>query len=314
MKRKGFTLIELIFAIVLMATVGGITSGMLGTVYENYAEQKEIARLSAKSNEIINQLEKYLNRSIRSSIMLHNGNKSGGKLDVYTEANYKPIVSVSNEDLNGTKFLIWIDIDKENLQGDGPNPNYNEWINIKTSSGKNIKSNGNKFKNIINVSKNILGSTTAAPAIYFVYGNSQGTPYEKFYNTTTTTDSTAIFAMDTSATINDNDFQLINTPKEIGEIYYFSNTAYAIKLNNKQLSLVYDFQPWEKITSGTDNGKGETILNGKEEILSDNVSSLKIWSEYNSIRIKLCITSNQIIDIDDTGKNIYAEVCKERNL
>ena len=314
MKKTGFTLIELIFAIVLMATIGGITSGMLGKVYENYAMQKETVRLSSNANQVITKIEKYLKRSIRSSIMFNNGNKVAGVLDVYNSGNYTPIEMVASEEMDGDEFLIWVDKDKENLQGDGPNPNYNGWINIKTSSGNTIRSVDNKFGNIINVDKNILGSLTASPSIYFVYGNNQGTPYEKFYNTTTLTTSTAIFSMDTALAINDNDFKLTTTPQELGEIYYFSYTAYALKLKNNVLSLVYDFQPWEKLTSGANIGKGETILDGKEETISNNVSSLKIWSEYSSIRIKVCLTSNQVIGIDGSGKNEYAEVCKERNL
>lgn len=312
MKRNAYTLIEMIMAIALIGIVGGIVSGMLGKVYENYAQQQEMSKLEFSSIQALNQIENYLKRSIPQSILMHNGTSVAGNLDVYNPNAYTPLRNIQNGDLTANKTLLWLDIDKESLQGTGPQPFYNQWLNIRTSTGNQIASVGSQFNNIVQTQRNIFGTATASPAIYFVYGNQQGSPYEKFYNETPATQSTAIFPIDQVAPINANDFTLTRIPPEIGEIFYVTGTGYALQLNGNILSLVYNFQPWEIIGAGFGAGNGETFLNGQSQPILENVTSFDYWVEFDTLRIKICVESREVIDIDSAGNNVRASICKER--
>jgi prepilin-type N-terminal cleavage/methylation domain-containing protein len=316
MRRSGFTLIEMIFAITLMAITGGIVSSLLGKVYENYAIQQETSNLEFKSIQVLNQIEHYLKRSIPNSIMLHDGSTdASGNLDVYNEDAYTALLNIGygSGNLDSNKTLIWLDMDIENLYGDGPQPNYNKWLNIKDSDDKKMISVDSKFGNIVDVQKNIFGTTNASPAIYYVYGNQQGTSYEKFYNKTNTTDLTAIFAIDQSATISDNEFSLKRKPDEIGEIFYVTGTGYGLSLENHNLYLIYNYQPWDALTSGTNTGNGETFVDGTKQLLMENVKSFEFWSEYDTMRMKICLYSNMNVDADNTDDlDNKASICKEK--
>jgi type II secretory pathway pseudopilin PulG len=311
-KKAAYTLIEMIMAIVVMGAIGGIISTLLGNIYQNYATQKQIAQLELKSIQVLSQLQNYFERSIPNSILLHNGtiDSGTGDLDVYDETNYIALTDISfgQGNLSANKTLLWLDIDKENVQGDGPNPNYNQWLDISASTNADLETKDSNLDKIEEIQKNIFGASNVTPAIYFIYGNQQGSPYQKFYNddTSVPTESTAIFPVDTS-TITANTLSLARTPAEIGELFYVSGTGYALSMNGKTLSLIYNWQPWV-----VNVDKGETFLDGTSKILIENVESFDFWVENNVFRIKICITSDLVTGEDETGATTYANICKER--
>lgn len=308
-KRVGYTLIEMIFAITLMGLVGGIVSGILGKIYENYAIQQEVSKLEFSSIQILSQIENYLKRSIPNSILLHDGSKVAGVLDVYNENAYTPLrnINFGNGNLTANKTLLWLDIDKESLQGTGPQPFYNQWLDIKASTNNQIKTVDSQFNKIQETQNNIFGILNSTPAIYFIYGNQQGTPYQKFYNETAGSQSTAMFAVNTSIAPTANNLTLTRIPPEIGEMFYISGTGYALSLNGTILSLIYNFQPWELV--GTN---GETFLDGTKKVIAENVKSFDFWVEYDTLRMKICLFSNTTVSLDSTGADEKAYICKER--
>ena len=304
--KSGFTLIELIFTIVLLAIIGGIISMTIGSVYYNYAQQKELSKLEINSNLVLTEIRNLLKRSIPNSIMKYSG------ANTTNSANYTPLLNINNGDLtNPNERMIWLDIDKESLYGNGSQAYYNQWFDLKSSTGNKMVSVNSDFTKIIPTETNTLlltGGAQAEPAVYYVYGNQEGTPFEKFYNST----QTALFPIDTTAAINQNDFQLTKIPKEIGEIYYITDTGYTLNINNKnQLLLTHNFQPW---TVDAVSGNQETFTNGTSEVLMENVKSFEYWVEYNTLRIRMCINSNIPISVDAAGKNIYSELCKETSI
>jgi len=301
MKKSGFTLIELIYVITIMGVVGAIINMTLGQVYYNYAQQKEFSRLESTSTLVITQVKKLLQRSVPNSIMRY----SDGGTNEFDSNNYTPLLNITNGDLkNANERLIWLDIDRESLRGTGPQPYYNQWFNLKTSDGVHMYSVDSDFTKIINTENStlLLTGVNSDPAVYYIYGNQQGTPYEKFYNST----QTALFPIDKTQPINNNDFYLTRTPKEIGEMFYIVDTGYSLHLNNKTLMLTHDYQPWTK------NGANqETFLDGTSEILLENVSEFKYWVEYDTLKIKICVDSKIPIGIDAAGNNRYSSLCKE---
>ena len=105
--NKAFTLIEMIFAMIILSIIGVISSDIIYRVYENYMIQKKVSSLELETKIALDQIVKYLENSIKPSIARYDG------------SSYEAIADISNFDANKSNggYFVWIAKDIESLRG-----------------------------------------------------------------------------------------------------------------------------------------------------------------------------------------------------
>jgi len=276
--KRAFTLIELILTIVILATIGIITTTITYRMYENYIFTKELSLLDTKTQLVLDLLNKYLKSSIKESIAIKTSN---GK-----------IISISQNKiniLNDNKF-IWISIDIENQYGlwnksELKNlPNYSGYLDINKSNGAIIVSSYSNFDKLKTVSSKLASNQDA---IYFKQSNLSNSVSNSFWK-----NPSAIFKI--KNIIDKTTLELEKTPNELNKKYYLTYSAYAIRYNNNKLEFLYDFAPWDN--QDENSAKIYTLI--------DNPSKFEFWinSEHTLLNIKLCLKSDKTILEDEYCK------------
>lgn len=314
--HRSFTLIELVMVIVILGITGVMTSDIISHVYRNYALQRFVSEMELQSKVTLEIIEKHITRAIPSSII---------------DGNVNELSSISYLERNDTGILKWIGKDIESLQGiwkssgKGSNrnyPAYSGFLDLERSSGTDMNTTDCNVDNISTLQNILSGITTwesggyYRSALYFPYASSDGTISSRYWENNGTTCSgcspTSLFPIsgvsdsgnDTTGILNQQ-IQLAKHPEEIGEKYYLSHSAYAIKLENSELHLYDNFRPWNQCFGSVCTEDND--LNVRQNLLAENVKSFEFWGESlgSILRIRLCF--------EDTlpGESDPVEFCKE---
>ena len=290
--KRAFTLIELVFVIIITGIIGVISSDIIYKIYDVYIFQKELSTLQLKSRRVLSQISNYLDRSIKQSIAEHDSSN-----DTYKSI-FSDVVANSATTSQNT-FLIWIDKDLESKKGlykNGENyPGYSSLLNLKESNGTYLKTVDCNLSIVSQFTSDIVGgSEQNRSAIYFLYANSKGDVESRFYK-----NPTSLFGI--GSFISETEMNLSKKPEQIGDIYNLTYTAYALQLDDDRssddygkLKLYWNFKPWQN----------ENINDANSSFLSDNISSFEYVSQSDGtvIRLKMCFK------IKMSDKN---EFCKE---
>lgn len=290
--RSSFTMLELVFVIVITGLVAVAGSMAIVQILQNYALQKEYAKLELDSAAAIRQISKYIQNSLWDSVSIQYG------------SNYTALYNVNNyesgkiDDSKNTQ-LIFIEknIDSTNgryISANNSNiPYFSGFINLATS-GRVALSNGNVQNGNIMVAalstdnemNRLRSSADISLNFPFVNTGSSTNQYDKYF--TNTANRTAIFKINN---INAQTITLQNTPNQIGDIAMIVNTNPTTLKKNADGELVISQQPLNTINN---------------TIIAKNVSNLYLWTESGAglIRVRICF-SNKIV------KSVMSEFCKE---
>lgn len=271
--KKSFSLLEIVFVIVVIGVIGLISSDITKNLFLSYEEQKEFDNAEFLAKIIIKQIEARLKRAIFDSITDISGND----------------LKTLHKD-NNKNFFQWIDKDIEGLRGIWNGsfvaPIYSGFANLEQSNDKTIKTSDSNLMLIDSESiyMDLTGSNELA--IYFPYANSKGIIKERFYNGF---NSESLFGV---AIINQNTLNIkasSKRPYQIGELYYLTNSAIAIEFFNGNLYLYDNYRPW----------LGESYINGRRNLLAENVESFEFWGESlgTIARFRVCIKGSSNSDI-----------------
>ena len=282
--RKAFSMLEMVFVIVIIGLVAVAGSMSIVQIMQNYAIQKEYAKMEVDGTSAILQISKYLQNSIWDSIALRNGSR------------YTDISSVNEANsgrIENPNELIFISKNEEALNGyfgtyQGNNSNlpyfsgFIDLSNSKNDSGGRLTILASAFAQDRLRSLNHLVSSTSGSSIgiYFPFVNKDGRIFDKYYSG----NKTSLFAI---VAITSDTQMLINPkPPTIGDI------AMIVNLNPVVLQK---------------NSDGDLILqrNGVNQTIAQGVSNFYMWSESQSglLRVRLCFT-NKTMDF-------MPEFCKE---
>jgi len=296
--KDAFTIIELIFVIILLGILGVMGTDIVVRTYENYTFQRDMTDLQSKSKQLLNQISNYLNDSIKFSIAQYNGTDHVAVENI-----------LDSDDINTTNYLEWIGKDIESMRGiwsDAQNRVYSGYsglADIRESNATFIRTTDCNLGVIDQIEESITGvndvldgtNTTPRAALYFVYANSAGTVEQRFWEN----NGSSLFPVSKLPpnSIANDVIELSERPGEISEHYYLSYSAYGLHLeNNGDLKLLWNFRPWN----------GERVTGGASQLLMEDVVSFSFWSESEGtiIRLRVCLST----DFDDNAAPIF---CKE---
>ncbi len=305
-KRKAFTLIEIIFVIVILGIVAMIGADIISHMYQGYTRSKIVNELTQKTELTIEQIAKRLQYRVKNTAIAR----------IKSTNNFKPL---SSTDINESYNMIeWIGYDNEGFLGE-----YNGSVNIPGWSGFVDLDNPNTNKTQIVTKGSHL--TYAKDTINALSYNGVDLNVSNVSSPTSGDGAAIIFkcwnsidpkmyGLDYSSTDHNNTLRVKSVgedilqftentaSKELCEQYYLAWSAYAIvpegsNENDFNLTLYYNYQPWY----------GEHYYDDRinHSVMAEHVSTFRFIKVGNTVRIKLCIQDN-----NQTGTPIG--VCKEK--
>ena len=322
--KKAFSLIEVIFVLVILGIVASISSQIIVQVYENYIIQNALYKTSTKTEMAINQIVNRLTFAIEGTTI---------SKDPLTPPYTKGSEGVNWLKLKGINITVqgydhfttieWIGYDNDSFSA-GKTPYWSGLANYNGSSvsRESFETPGSTLSNVATIMKNLsqdkvdLSSTHPAAVIFMQKDQNYRT--DKEYDPACmglieTNDTSCIFPVYKGSLINGNDNNLTFTrnsdtnyanplPKIITEHYKLAWSAYALvpeaSITNPglfDLFLYSNYQPWNN----------ETYKEGKKNLLINNVSVFKFTENGGVIQLKLCSTEN-------IGKDYNISTCKEK--
>ncbi|OIP54345.1 MAG: protein containing prepilin-type N- cleavage/methylation domain protein [Helicobacteraceae bacterium CG2_30_36_10] len=302
MRRIGFTMIELIFVIVIMGIIGKFGTEFLAQAYKSFIFSSINNKLQADSEMAVTTVASRLQYRIKDSVI---GKKS-------SDNSFLAIGSATGSDFN---ILEWVGSDIEGFRGDSL-PLWSGIIDLDDSNATLLDSpetNTTALNAQIGILSHASGTGINNAALYFVGSDSDINNYGwDFADTAFTDQSKVMHPIKTGATPNllipkdastgaDNNF----TGIDVFEYYQLAWTAYAVGIsdynatgnNTGTLMLYYDYQPWE--------GEEYNNINAKSEILMENVSTFQFKSVGSLLKIQVCVNSDVVEDYS---------LCKEKTI
>ncbi|MDR2080934.1 MAG: prepilin-type N-terminal cleavage/methylation domain-containing protein [Campylobacteraceae bacterium] len=308
MKKRAFTMVELILVIVIFGIIGAIGADIIATMYKNYIQARTINYLQSQSDITLQQIAKRLQYRIKDTAIAY---QSGAAVDTNNP------LQLSDSRVGDTYDVIeWIGYSNEALLNAGGNPGWSGFVDLDSgdtsSTGQSLSTPGSNLtfaKDIISTLTNgdIDLTTNKEAALIFRDAPALGLNIVEAYNWEKgggRADPNYIIPVTNDG---DNIFDITlvgigsNITEAIYEQYYLAHTAYAIVTDgidkDFKLNLHYNFQPWA----------GERYkTSGNVSLLADNVNLFRVRQTGSTIRLKLCLH-----DGNKSGAGDFIVTCKE---
>jgi len=300
--RNAFSMLELIFVIVIMGIIGKFGTEFLAESYKSFIFSNVNNTLQSNSATAIEFIASRLQYRIRDSIIAR---ESGGTF-----------VALSDVD-SGKDYpvLEWVQTGIDSFRGTDK-PYWSGIIDLDAGDKSHLVSPGTDTTLVDEMIKQLSyydedtgeGSTINDAALYFIGSNSDINGYG-WNGAAITTQDNVMHPINSNANINEfvsgngDDF----SGTDIYEYYKLSWSANAIVMeeydddddtttNMGDLYFYYDYQPW--------NGQNYKD-NGKKALIMKNVSTFRAIALGSVIKIQVCVKSNLVEE--------YA-LCKEKTI
>ena len=291
-KRLAFTMIELIFVIVVMGIIGKFGVEFLAQAYKSFIFSKINNQLQQNSEIAINFIASRLQYRIKDSIITRTGlNATPKSLSSITGSSYKVLewVATDIDGFRGTSAPYWSGI-LDLAAGDANNLNSPATDTGEVNTLIDALSNGHS--SIADAALYFIGANSDIVSGYGWDGNLTNVNAQKgsMHPITTGTNSDE-FSSSTGTNFSNID---------VYEYYKLAWTANAIvyetETNNKgTLKFYYDYQPW----------KGEDYADGKVSIIMKNVDTFKFMAIDSIIKIQVCVKTDLLEEYS---------LCKEKTV
>lgn len=287
--RKGFTLLELVFVIVIFGIMSKFGADILYKIYENYVFSNTSNRLLNQSESAVKQIANRLQYRIKDSTVARVGT-TGAVITIGDTSN------ASGDLMENATVLEWIGTDIDGWRGTlgNTNPDWSGFIDLAVSSGTLLNSPG-------------TATSAEDMAIFFIGSNVDLNGSGFGWNGTDIATQVGvsmhpitITAAD-SITTTDGNFSNV----DVYEYYQLAKSAYAVHLDipvgatSGPLYFYYGYQPWNAAPPNT-------IATASEALIMEDVSSFKFTSIGDILVIQVCVTDDNI-----TGVGEYS-ICKEK--
>ena len=291
MRRHAFTMIELVFVIVIMGILSKFGIEFLVQAYHNYIFSKINNELQANAEMAVETIAARLQFRIKDSVIARKS----------SDNTFEAIQSASGDDYD---ILEWVGSDEEGFRGDLNAtpilPNWSGIIDLDDSNATLLSSpetNTTAENDLIKILSH-NGSDINDSALYFIGSNSNKNKYGwNIPHAAFTDQSKAMHPIKTDTN------RSIFIPKvgtfsgeDVYEYYKLAWTAYAVGIddwnatgnNTGTLKLWYDYQPW--------NGENYNSTNTKVAIIMQNVSTFKFRAIGSVMKIQVCVKSDLVED------------------
>ncbi len=299
MRRYAFTMIELIFVIVVMGILAKFGAEFLAQAYNGFIFSKINNELQSKSESAVEQIGARLQYRIKASVIGRDPSNNN------FSTNFKAPTEINATEAPKYSILEWVGTANESFRGT-TKPLWSGIIDINPSKALGVKTlvspetNTTAVNNMIQSLRPTGSATTINnAAIYFV--DSNGNVHTGFGWDKNQID--AIHPIDVNTThidwlVADNNFSGV----DVCEYYQLAWTAYAVGIDTAEptkLKLWYDYQPWE----------GEDYKNGKSITLMENVSTFQYNAVGSILKIQVCTKST----VGAMSEGNYS-LCKEKTV
>jgi len=219
--RKAFSMIEVVFVIVILGIVSSIGAEIIANVYENYIVQRAQHRASIKTQLALNQITNRLRHAIPNTM--------GRRVDKTS-----PFLLATNLAPGNYSVLQWVGADVESFEAitstSNRSPGWSGFIDIDASNPGSLSSPASNFS-LANTIKTNLGRT----GNYAIYFPGDPTPYP----------ATVLGSTITTAA------------GRIVERYKLSSSSHALVVENGDLMFYTNFSP---IVGSNILGTGRLLL------------------------------------------------------
>ncbi|OHE06168.1 type II secretion system protein [Sulfurimonas sp. RIFOXYB12_FULL_35_9] len=295
MRKSAFTLLELIFVIVIIGILSKFGIELLFQAYKNFIFSNVNNALQSNSAAAVETIASRLQYRIKDSVIarINSGNQN----------DFQALASSSYGDT--ATILEWVGSDIDGFRGDSlpmwsgiidlRHPNTNESVLV--SPGTNTGA----LNTLIEVLSN-GGSDINDSALYFIGSDSDiKTGYGWDGNLTAI--NTQNGAMHPIHSVNGQPTQFAPalgdfTGIDVYEYYQLAWSAYAVVHTpaDGNLTLYYDYQPWQ--------GDGYANANGKV-VLMENVDTFRFRAVGSIVKIQVCVKTDLMGDYS---------LCKEKTI
>lgn len=286
MRRAAFTLLELIFVIVIMGILAKFGIELLSQAYKSFIFSSVNNALQSKSAAAVETIAARLQYRIKDSVIAR---ETSG--DFYGLAGYSA---------DNAPILEWVGMDADGLRGDGTQtkPLWSGIIDLQTSTAAALslpQTDNVKINTLIGTLSN-GGSSYNDAAFYFIGSDSDvKNGYGWAIGGGGISDQNQTMHPITDPAGN-NIFNFANI--DVYEYYQLAWTAYAVVHNaaDDTLWLHYDYQPW----------KGENYNSTDKKVkIMDNVDTFQFIAAGSIVKIQVCVNSDLIEEYS---------LCKEKTV
>lgn len=307
-QRKAFTMIELVFVIVIMSILAKFGVEYLAQAYQSFINSKVNNELQSNSSSAVKYVSNKLQYRIKESIIARE-----------TNATFTPLKDYAG----GTApFLEWIGADIEGFRGDTL-PYWSGVMDLNASSGTQLISPATDTTEVNALITTLSNTATTIDdaAIFFVGSSLGGLTDEWGWNGAITDQNQTMHPVEDNATL------ITALKPSVGtfsgttafEFYQLAWSAYTVGIddynttamggnNTGTLTLWYDYQPWRghryTDNAGTPGPAGHIT---KSVAIMQNVSSFRFISVDSLVKIQICVKSLLLQDEE------YS-ICKEKTV
>ena len=300
--RFAFTMLELVFVIVIMGIIGKFGVEFLAQAYNGFIYSKINNELQSNSGMALESIGSKLQFRIKDSVI--------GRVE--SNNSFEPLGSAGGDEYN---ILEWVGSDVDGYRGNSL-PFWSGIIDL-DESNKTIlvspETNTTALNDLIETLSHNSGTDINDSAIYLIGSDSNIHQYgwtdENGNHPLTDHNSSVMHPIKSvsghidqfESNITGDDFSDI----DIYEYYQFSWTAYAVALEDYNdsgngtgnLYLYYDYQPWHgEDFNGTESSKS---------LIMKDVSTFRFKSVGSIVKIQVCVKSDLIKDYS---------LCKEKTI
>ena len=288
--RKAFSMIELIFVIVVLGILSKFGVEFLAQAYNSFIYSSINNRLQAQSASAVEFISTRLQYRIKDSIIARKTDGTFESLSVASGSDYR--------------ILEWVGSDIDGYRGDSL-PKWSGVVDLNLSSADTIvspESNTTAINTLISV-LSPFNNTISNAAIYFVGSNSNKDSYG--WQGAITDQNQTMHPIKAGTNLNEFESDIAANFSNVAlfEYYKLAWTAYAIvhtagspDATDGTLTLYYDYQPWE----------GDSYTDGKKAIIMKHVSSFQFAAVGSLVKVQVCVKSMLT--------NEEYSICKEKTV
>lgn len=293
MRKSAFTLLELIFVIVIIGILSKFGIELLFQAYKNFIFSSVNNALQSNSAAAVETIASRLQYRIKDSVIAREADGTVNALSGYTD---------------GTATILeWVGSDIDGFRGDSL-PMWSGIIDLNSSTATTLVSPGTNtgaLNTLIEVLSN-GGSDINDSALYFIGSDSDiKTGYGWDGNLTAI--NTQNGAMHPIHSVSGQPTQFVPIDgaganstfagTDVYEYYQLAWSAYAVVHTpaDGNLTLYYDYRPWQ----------GDGYADGKAVVLMENVDTFRFRAVGSIVKIQVCVKTDLMGDYS---------LCKEKTI